>query len=73
MSVFFLLIRFNVWLYIHLDKKQFVHILYSNFRISSTGVIILTVSGGYQSEKMGSFLFIHHLWGDFDGKIMRPA
>ena len=38
-----------------------------------SGVIILTVSGGYQSQKMGLFPLTHHLGGDFDhGKIMRP-
>ena len=39
-----------------------------------TGTIILTVSGGYQSQKWGCFPITHHLGGDFDhGKTMRPV
>ena len=41
--------------------------------LSKTGVMILTIPRGYQSQKMvGCFPFTHHLGGDFDGKIMRP-
>ena len=40
----------------------------------ATGVIFLTVSGGYQSQKMGACFPSHHLGGDFDpDKIMRPV
>ena len=39
-----------------------------------TGVIILTVSRGYQSQKIGLFSFNPPLRGDFDhGKIMKPV
>ena len=42
--------------------------------VSLCWVIILTVSGGYQSQNMGCFPLTHHLGGDFDhGKNMRPA
>ena len=37
-------------------------------------VIILTVSGGYQSQKMVGCVHFAHLGGDFDhGRIMRPV
>ena len=36
--------------------------------------LILTVSGGYQSQKTGLFPFNHYSGGDFDhGKRMRPV
>ena len=38
------------------------------------GIMILTVSGGYQSQKWGCFPLTHYLGGDFDhGKTMRPV
>ena len=40
----------------------------------NTGVIILTVSGGSQSQKMGLFPFDPPLRGDFDYvKILKPV
>ena len=39
-----------------------------------SGDIILTVSEGYQSQKMGVFPLTHHFWGDFDHvRMMRPV
>ena len=38
-----------------------------------TGVIVLTVSGGYQSHKMGVFFHLTQAPTDFGGERKRPA